>query len=211
MFFHLRARCAHPPRARASAEPRTRCVCVRARAGEKRTASRSADGTRRAPLPSHRVIASRRERDVDARAIVRSFVRFDSATSIRYLSRPRRRPTSVVARARARRRRSVVRVSRGRSRRHTNRIWIEFESNLNRRDETRPSSRDASSPRRPIVDASRLVSSRLVSSRVAPAVARRVVGLAVGRRVTSGPFPRFSYPLDDDPDPPACVCGRDES
>jgi len=72
-----------------------------------------------------RVSPSRREGDVDARAIVRSIRRPRFGTSRRDVDR---RPSSP-ARARARRRRSVVRVSRGRSRRHeSNRI--EFESNL---------------------------------------------------------------------------------
>ena len=202
--------CAPSARARLCGT-RIRCIHTRARAGAKRTASRSADGTRGRPFASHRVIASSRlpvpARGRRRRARDRSF---DSTTSIRYLS-SRRRPTSVVAaRARARRRRSVVRVSRGRSRRHeSNRI--EFESNLNRiesarRDETIVTGRvvPSSSDRRRV--SSRLVSSRLVS--------RRVVGLA-SRRRSRGRSPchtrTFSPVLIHATTTHPRVCGRDES
>ena len=158
--------CAHPPRARLCGTRIRFDVFARASAGEKRTASRSADGTRGRPFPSHRVVASprpdARETSTRDRSIRFDSIRFDSTTSIRYLHRRRRR---LVARARARRRRSVVRVSRGRSRRHeSNRICIESASNLNRIESARRADRRGT--RRPIVvrSSSRLVSSRLVSS-----------------------------------------------
>ena len=182
-------------------------MCSRAPRRVKNAQPREAP-TGRAGALFHRIASSRLPvptRGRRRRAIVRfDSIRFDDLDSVPLSSR--RRPTSVVARARARRRRSVVRVSRGRSRRHESasnlhRICIEFESN--RIGETSRSSRDASSHRRPIVVASRLVSSRRRARVVGRASCR--VGLTVGRRVTPGPFSTRFLSTRRRPGPPACV------
>ena len=136
-------------------------MCSRAPRRVKNAQPREAP-TGRAGALFHRIASSRLPvptRGRRRRAIVRfDSIRFDDLDSVPVSSRRR-----LVARARARRRRSVVRVSRGRSRRHeSNRI--ESESNLNRIESARRADRRGT--RRPIVvrSSSRLVSSRLVSS-----------------------------------------------
>ena len=184
-------------------------MCSRAPRRVKNAQPREAP-TGRAGALFHRIASSRLPvptRGRRRRAIVRfDSIRFDDLDSVPVSSRRR-----LVARARARRRRSVVRVSRGRSRRHeSNRICIESASNLNRIESARRADRRGT--RRPIVvrSSSRLVSSRLVVG-LASSGARRVVSVSRSVAVSHpDPFPPVSYPLDDDPAHPR-VCGRDES
>ena len=158
--------CAHPPRARLCGTRIRFDVFARASAGEKRTASRSADGTRGRPFPSHRVVASprpdARETSTRDRSIRFDSIRFDSTTSIRYLYR--RDVDSSPARARDGGGPSSASVAVGRAVTNLHRICIESASNLNRIESARRADRRGT--RRPIVvrSSSRLVSSRLVSS-----------------------------------------------
>jgi len=153
--------CAHPPRARLCGTRIRFDVFARASAGEKRTASRSADGTRGRPFPSHRVVASPRPDARETSTRDRS-IRFDSIRRPRFGACIVEDVDSSPARARDGGGPSSASVAVGRA--VTNRI--EFASNLhriwiesNRRDEPIVAGRvvPSSSDRR-------LVSSRLVSS-----------------------------------------------
>ena len=182
-------------------------MCSRAPRRVKNAQPREAP-TGRAGALFHRIASSRLPvptRGRRRRAIVRfDSIRFDDLDSVPASSktstrRPRARETEAVRRPRQSR---SVAPSRIESNLH--RICIEFESN--RIGETSRSSRDASSHRRPIVVASRLVSSRLVVG-LASSGARRVVSVSRSVAVSHpDPFPPVSYPLDDDPaHPRVCV------
>ena len=179
-------------------------MCSRAPRRVKNAQPREAP-TGRAGALFHRIASSRLPvptRGRRRRAIVRfDSIRFDDLDSVPVSSktstrRPRARETEAVRRPRQSR---SVAPSRIESNLH--RICIEFESN--RIGETSRSSRDASSHRRPIVVASRLVSSRRRARVVGRASCR--VGLTVGRRVTPGPFSTRFLSTRRRPGPPACV------
>ena len=183
-------------------------MCSRAPLRVKNAQPREAP-TGRAGALFHRIASSRLPvptRGRRRRAIVRfDSIRFDSIRRPRFgtcivetsTRRPRARETEAVRRPRQSR---SVAPSRIESNLH--RICIESASN--RIGETSRSSRDASSHRRPIVDATRLVSSRLVSRRVVGRASCRV-GLTVGRRVTPGLFSTRFLSTRRRPGPPACV------
>ena len=119
--------CAHPPRARLCGTRIRFDVFARASAGEKRTASRSADGTRGRPFPSHRVVASPRPDARETSTRDRS-IRFDSIRRPRFGACIVEDVDSSPARARDGGGPSSASVAVGRA--VTNRI--EFASNLHR-------------------------------------------------------------------------------